>query len=499
MKDELKKFDIDKVNRLCIKILWVLTTLLNIQRISSSDNRGKLSYVVFMYLVAIIVTYIGKSKKISEMVQSVSIPLITCIMGFFISYSNGMEGDHNVLITFIAISCLSCLYFNPKSHVIFWVIVNVLILIYINVSPYPLLGQAVNGEIFKDHFIRFNMSNVVLYIVCKWGRNYMDYGIESAVKNQEFIHTQNKTMEIVSNSSHNLNDNLKEVNMNMKHATESNKKITNSMNEITRGMQQQSDGIVAVDKLISEAKAQINVTQQTSEVIEDISKQVESKVYNNMDVINRIDLKMLDIEEIIGVALSTVGELDENISKVNNLLVGISEISNQTNLLALNASIEAARAGEQGKGFAVVAEEVRKLAEESKSVVESIHEIINPLNSKAEYTLAKIKEGSSAINDGREVVLDLKNSFNNVTDSMRELNNQLAIEFDNINNMLEVFTVIDEQSSNIVAIQKQQNEIVDEIRESTEEQDKNITDIYITLKDIEQSGDELKNLISINE
>ena len=306
-------------------------------------------------------------------------------------------------------------------------------------------------------------------------------------------------MEVVSNSSNNLNDNLKEVNVNMEHTTESNKKITDSMNEITKGVQKQSEGIIAVAELISEAKAQINVTQQVSEVIENISKKVTSDVYGNIGMINAMNDKMINIEEIICVALETVRELDNNISKVNNLLLGIGEISNQTNLLALNASIEAARAGEQGKGFAVVAEEVRKLAEESKTVVDNIHEIINPLNSKAEYTLDKIKEGSNAISDGRKVVAELKGAFNNVTDSMEDLNNQLSIEFDNINKVLEGFTIIDKQSSSIVNIQKQQNEIIDEIRDSIEDQNKNIIDIHKTLKDIETSGTELKNLISIDE
>jgi methyl-accepting chemotaxis protein len=123
-----------------------------------------------------------------------------------------------------------------------------------------------------------------------------------------------------------------------------------------------------------------------------------------------------------------VADIEEKMGAINVILQSISEISEQTNMLSLNASIEAARAGEHGRGFAVVANEVRKLAEQSKTSAIEIKQILDTIKlvvSKAVEAMNKtqtvVNEQESAVEETKEIFNEILNSVHTLAEKVKEV------------------------------------------------------------------------------
>lgn len=201
--------------------------------------------------------------------------------------------------------------------------------------------------------------------------------------------------------------------------------VTVSIQEIAVGTERQVQGTESSSRAVEEIAVEIQrVAASSATVSESSILTTQNAIKGNESITQSIE-QMNHIQTSVKTAESKVEELGTLSNQIGQILDVITGIADQTNLLALNAAIEAARAGEHGKGFAVVADEVRKLAEESKTSASEITKLIQEIQSHTTHAVSFMNKGTEEVALGMNMVNHAGQAFATILESVQQVTEQI--------------------------------------------------------------------------
>lgn len=239
-------------------------------------------------------------------------------------------------------------------------------------------------------------------------------------------------------------------------------------NEVRKGSNQ---GIISkttqVDELISVMDGQIKGSISKMEQIESVLTTISSAV-------KEINVTAQSMKNQVNTFVETAQNVASNIT-------GISSIAEQTNLLALNASIEAARAGEAGKGFAVVAEEIRKLSDGTKELLDNMTQLLTALenaslktNEEVEATTvgiekidSKVEEVGGNVKESKKSTLSLKEQIEKIDEYIKDMEKEIELNEQKSGNVHINF--IEDSAQCLVQLKEEMTNAIMEIAASNEQ------------------------------
>ncbi|HEY5524819.1 MAG TPA: methyl-accepting chemotaxis protein [Clostridium sp.] len=307
----------------------------------------------------------------------------------------------------------------------------------------------------------------------------------------------NSTISVVRESIVSVAQASTDLAVNMSQSKSANDIVVESINSVNEVANVQASSIDQTFQKISHVNSNI---QDTLNNVVNLKQRVEvadSNTNVGKETLTTMIEQIKNINAMIYSFKNQTKYLNENSSKIGQVLDMVSNIAEQTNLLALNASIEAARAGDAGKGFAVVAEEVRNLAEQSTSATKEIASIImelqngtNKIYSEAEIAMKEIQENTSlagkveiAFKDIYNSNQDIKSSTTNIMNYIEDVSTQIKYINESMESIHENTQQLSRDSENSSAVTEEQLAVIDEVSNQSsylEEMAKTLSD---TVKD----------------
>jgi methyl-accepting chemotaxis protein len=183
--------------------------------------------------------------------------------------------------------------------------------------------------------------------------------------------------------------------------------LGSAASEIVASTAQLASGASESAAAVSETTTTVEEIRQTSQMASQKSRAVADSAQKAVQISN--SGRKSTEEAVAGMGrirtqMEAIGEsmmrLSEQTQAIGQIIASVEDLAAQSNLLAVNAAIEAAKAGEQGKGFGVVAQEVKSLAEQSRTATDRVRVILNDIQKATTAAVMATEQGNKAVEAG---------------------------------------------------------------------------------------------------
>lgn len=490
-----ERYDLRRVSRFNVILIWVISTALTGQAFLTGTAQGALQIGAATFSAAVlsaILYFLNFNLKFT----ATSIVFLPVITASFLSYTQGGAAPSKIFLIYVISITLIAMYFRKDLLLLFGGLVNIYLIIFYSLSPQGLLGSNHSLEDFTGRLFMLNANLLALFFLTKWVEEIMAEADEREKQTNHLLEKLQYGMTEITRGTGNLEARLTESKDDVSKTLEISDMVTTVINEIAKGVESEALSMVEISKVMHNADQAMQDTIGISNRVVGSFKQLDGMVQEGTDQVQEVHDSLEIVGKSISTTVETVDILQKDLENMNSLLENIAGIAQQTNLLALNAAIEAARAGEKGKGFAVVADEVRKLADASQEMTQQTNQIVQEIKIVANSALQDAKNGNQAVRNSKQAAEIVFNLFTEILQAFNVMQRDINEELKIINDANKLVTGALQQSDNVAAIAEQQAAATEEITATIENQSQHIQRLANILQSIEQIGADLKQALN---
>jgi twitching motility protein PilJ len=196
--------------------------------------------------------------------------------------------------------------------------------------------------------------------------------------------------------------------------------ITNVAQQLEKGEQRQTQEILATSEGVRDLNGQAQTVLQNCQSATKAAENGRKAAEQGSKAVREVISGMEKIRENTQANTKKIKRLGDRSMEIAGIVKVIGDISAKTDMLALNASIEAARAGEQGRGFTVVAEQVRGLADRTKTLTNQIEKLVGDIQKETGEAVAQMETQTQEVELGTKAAQSAGSTLENIVTSSAE-------------------------------------------------------------------------------